>query len=262
MTHMTDTIRKPWSRDELLLVMNLYCRIPFGRQHSRASEVIELANALGRTPGSVAMKLNNLTSLDPEERAHGVKGLPGASQLDRLVWNEFHEDWERFAIESEQLRCQVTHCAPPVLATENMDESTDGPTESQRMVKTRLAQGFFRRMVLMAYQGKCCISGNPIPELLVASHILPWASHPEHRVNPCNGLCLSRLHDGAFDQGLITFDEDYRLVLSKRIRDHLAHRSIHDNFACFEGKPLNLPEKFYPDRQLLAKHRETLFKDA
>jgi putative restriction endonuclease len=262
MTHMTDTIRKPWSRDELLLVMNLYCRIPFGRQHSRASEVIELANALGRTPGSVAMKLNNLTSLDPEERARGVKGLPGASQLDRLVWNEFHEDWERFAIESEQLRCQVTHCAPPVLATENMDESTDGPTESQRMVKTRLAQGFFRRMVLMAYQGKCCISGNPIPELLVASHILPWASHPEHRVNPCNGLCLSRLHDGAFDQGLITFDEDYRLVLSKRIRDHLAHRSIHDNFACFEGKPLNLPEKFYPDRQLLAKHRETLFKDA
>ncbi|MBP8902558.1 MAG: HNH endonuclease [Thiobacillaceae bacterium] len=262
MTHMTDTIRKPWSRDELLLVMNLYCRIPFGRQHSRASEVIELANALGRTPGSVAMKLNNLTSLDPEERARGVKGLPGASQLDRLVWNQFHEDWERFAIESEQLRYQVTHCAQPVLATENMDESTDGPTESQRMAKTRLVQGFFRRMVLMAYQGKCCISGNPIPALLVASHILPWASHPEHRVNPCNGLCLSRLHDGAFDQGLITFDEDYRLVLSKRIRDHLAHRSIHDNFACFEGKPLNLPEKFYPDRQLLAKHRETLFKDA
>ena len=259
---MTDNIRKPWTRDELLLVMNLYCRIPFGRQHSKASEVVELANALGRTPGSVAMKLNNLTSLDPEERARGVKGLPGASQLDKRVWDEFHDDWEKVAIESEQLRYQVTQCSPPVLAAESTDESTVGPTEGQRTVKIRLAQGFFRRMVLMAYQSQCCISGNPIPALLVASHILPWASHPEHRVNPRNGLCLSRLHDAAFDQGLIAFDEDYRLVLSKRIKDHLAHKSIQDNFACFEGKPLKFPEKFYPDRQLLAKHRETLFRDS
>jgi len=257
---MSDTIRKPWNRGELLLVMNLYCRIPFGRQHSRAPEVIELAIALGRTPGSVAMKLNNLTSLDPEELARGVKGLPGASQLDRRVWNEFHEDWERLAIESEQLRQQVNQSPQPEIS--DLDAAIEGPTETERTVKVRLAQSFFRRMVLTTYQSQCCVSGNPIPELLVASHILPWASHPKHRVNPRNGLCLSRLHDGAFDQGLIAFDDDYRLLLSRRIRDHLSHQAIRDNFVCYEGKPLKLPEKFYPDRRFLAGHRERLFQDA
>lgn len=257
---MNDAIRKPWNRDELLLVMNLYCRIPFGRQHSRASEVIELARALGRTPGSVAMKLNNLTSLDPAEIARGVRGLPGASRLDRQVWQEFHEDWERLAIESEQLWRQVT--PSPLCAIDDLHAENPGPTETERTVKVRLAQGFFRRAVLTVYQGQCCISGNPILELLVASHILPWASHPQHRVNPRNGLCLSRLHDGAFDQGLIAFDEDYRLILSKRLKDHLTHQAIRDNFACYEGKQLKLPEKFVPDTAFLAGHRGSIFQDA
>lgn len=83
--------------------MNLYCRIPFGRQHSHAPEIIDLAQVLGRTPGSVAMKLNNLTSLDPEEQARGIKGLPGASKLDRQIWDDFHKNWEEMAAESELL---------------------------------------------------------------------------------------------------------------------------------------------------------------
>lgn len=257
---MSDTIRKPWNRGELLLVMNLYCRIPFGRQHSRAPEVIELAMVLGRTPGSVAMKLNNLTSLDPEELARGVKGLPGASQLDRQVWNEFHGDWERLVIESEQLRRQVTQSTQ--LEVEDQNAVKAGPTEADRSVKVRLVQGFFRSMVLTVYQGQCCISGNPIPELLIASHILPWSSHPQHRVNPRNGLCLSRLHDGAFDQGLIAFDDEYRLILSKRLKDHLTHQAIRDNFACYEGKALKLPEKFLPDKAFLAVHRDNIFQGA
>jgi putative restriction endonuclease len=97
------TIRKLWDRTELLLAMNLYCRIPFGRQHSQAPEIIDLAQVLGRTPGSVAMKLNNITSLDPEEKARGIKGLLGASNLDRQVWNEFHTNWEEMVAESELL---------------------------------------------------------------------------------------------------------------------------------------------------------------
>jgi hypothetical protein len=255
------SLRRPWKRDELLLVMNLYCRIPFGRQHSRAPEVIEMAGLLGRTPGSVAMKLNNLTSLDPEEHARGIRGLPGASRLDRQVWSEFHEDWERLAIESEQLRAQVGGASPASQVEEDADLQGEAKTEAERTVRVRLAQGFFRRTVLAAYQNQCCVSGNPVPELLIASHILPWASHPEHRVNPRNGLCLSRLHDGAFDQGLIAFDDDYRLILSRRLRDQLSHQSIHDNFACYEGKPMNLPEKFYPDRVFLAGHRESVFQE-
>lgn len=258
---MTKAKGKRWQRDELLLVMILYCRIPFGRQRSGAVEVIELAEALERTPGSVAMKLNNLTSLDPQERTRGVKGLDGASRLDRLVWNEFQQDWERLVLESERLRAQVSQKRDFLAIGADADPLAEGETEVDGTARVRLAQGFFRRMVLTAYRDRCCVSGNPLPELLVASHILPWASHPQHRVNPRNGLCLSHLYDAAFDRGLITFDEDCRLVVSKRIRDHLSNVAIHDNFARYQGKPFNPPEKFYPDRVFLAGHRDLVFHD-
>ena len=77
---------KPWSRDELILAMNLYCRLPFGKCDYRNAEVIALANAVGRTPSSVAMKLCNLASLDTYHRERGVKGLEGASRGDRAIW--------------------------------------------------------------------------------------------------------------------------------------------------------------------------------
>lgn len=271
-------IRKPWNRTELLVAMNLYCRIPFGRQHSHAPEVIKLAQVLGRTPSSVAMKLNNFTSLDPEEKARGIKGLPGASRLDRQIWDHFHTDWEEMAAESELLWKQLVEkpvtenqdsppsLEKPVEAPQEKTFSNDilklpiGPTESIRTQKVRLAQGFFRRTVLAAYLGRCCISDIPIPEFLIASHILPWALFPEQRINPCNGLCLSRLHDTAFDEGLITFDEDYRLVLSRRLKDYLPNESLQVNFSSYEGKSLRMPEKFFPEIKFLAHHREHIFQ--
>ena len=68
-------IRKDWTRDEHILAFNLYCKIPFGRQHSRAPEIIGLAKLLGRSTGSVALKLNNFSRLDPELKARGIKGI-------------------------------------------------------------------------------------------------------------------------------------------------------------------------------------------
>lgn len=265
------TIRKNWDRTELLLVMNLYCRIPFGRQHSQAPEIIDLAKSLGRTPGSVAMKLNNITSLDPKEKARGIKGLLGASNLDRQVWNEFDTNWKEMVAESELLWKQIVGGNNPLPPQEEPAKTDDdrlssgfptlstGSTEGVRVQKIRLAQGFFRRTILAIYAGRCCVSDIPIPELLIASHILPWASFPDLRTNPCNGLCLSRLHDAAFDQGFITFDDDYRLVLSKRIKDYLLNESLRLNFSCYEGRPLRLPEKFFPAETYLSYHREHIF---
>lgn len=267
-----NSTRKPWSREETLLAVNLYCRIPFGRQHSRAAEVINLATAIGRTPSSVAMKLNNFTSLDPEEQARGVSGLAGASKLDREVWDDLHRNWEQVATESEFLWGQIVEqekTVPHLVTGENFDGNVlndevqssawFGITEGTRTTTVRLAQGFFRRTVLAAYLGRCCISGIPIPELLIASHILPWADYPDQRINPCNGLCLSRLHDTAFDRGLLTFDEQYRLVLSKKIKDYMTTESVRHNFVIHEGEQMKLPEKFYPDKTFLSHHRECIF---
>nr|MBK7069626.1 HNH endonuclease [Deltaproteobacteria bacterium] len=100
---MVDVERRRWTRDELLLALHLYWRIPFGQQHKGNRQVIELAAVLDRTPSSVAMKLSNLTSLDAAELARGVKGLPGASALDAAVWQEFQTNYDVVAPESEGL---------------------------------------------------------------------------------------------------------------------------------------------------------------
>lgn len=267
--------RRPWTHDELLVAMNLYCKLPFGRLHHRTPEIIALAQALGRSSGSLAMKLSNFASLDPALQSRGIKGLEGASKADKEVWQAFHENWERYAAQSEmeyQRLIGNTPAAPaeteaeperrPHSSSEDAKypaSTPHGATEGERTVTVRYAQSFFRRAVLASYGVQCCITGNPIPELLVASHILPWSQFPMERINPRNGLCFSRTHDAAFDQGLITLDGQYRLVLSKRLRDYIPNPAIERDFLSFEGKPIALPEKFPPDPSFLDSHRRNIF---
>lgn len=66
------TSRKPWTHVELLIAMNLYCKLPFGQLDHRNSLIIEVAQKLGRTPSSLSMKLCNLASLDPRLQARGI----------------------------------------------------------------------------------------------------------------------------------------------------------------------------------------------
>jgi predicted restriction endonuclease len=237
--------------------------------------VIELAKAIDRTPGAVAMKLNNITSIDPDENNRGVKGLSGSSKLDKLIWDEFHNNWEDMAAESEILWQDLVTKEKTSGIENKPQEKTEingldvgledsihrGPTEVNRITKVRLSQYFFRQTVLSSYISRCCISGIPIPQLLIASHIMPWADFPDHRINPSNGLCLSRLHDTAFDKGFMCFDETYRLVLSKRIKDYLPNESLDMNFIAYEGNQLRLPEKFFPDKRFIEYHREHIYSD-
>src|SRR5690606_15788351 len=95
----------------------------------------------------------------------------------------------------------------------------DGPSETERLTRVRRVQRFFRTAVLASYEKRCAITGLAIPRLLTASHILPWSTAPARRADPSNGICLNALHDRAFDRGLLTFDEDMRVVLSPILRD-------------------------------------------
>ena len=253
--------RRDWTHDELTLAMNLYCQLPFGRLHKANSEIISLAQVIGRTPSSVAMKLCNLASLDPAHQQRGVKGLSSVSKGDREIWQEFHSDWERLSVESESLRERlgITSVPSKSESTRRSKEAFTGDTEGSRTVKVRLAQRFFRKSVLASYQSRCCVTDIAIPSLLVASHILPWSSFPTHRADPRNGLCLSRIHDAAFDQGLVTFDSDYRLILSRELRSATTNEVLRTSFLAFEGRPLRLPEKFRPDPTFLEKHRAEVF---
>src|SRR5258708_36151463 len=92
-----------WTREHSLIALNLYCKLPFGSFDQRNPIVREVASRMGRTPSSLAMKLSNLASLDPVQRARGIKGLSGASKQDREMWDEFQSEINILGPESEQL---------------------------------------------------------------------------------------------------------------------------------------------------------------
>jgi predicted restriction endonuclease len=255
-----------WTREHLLIALNLYCKLPFGSFDSDNAVVKEVAAKMGRSAGSLAMKLCNLASLDPVQRARGIKGLVGASQQDRLMWNEFQGNLSIFGAESEQM----LHDLFTKDETKEVDflqrdkarlVAPTGPTETQATVKVRRGQQFFRQAVLNAYDVRCCISGINVPDLLIASHIKPWGKFPEDRLNPRNGLCLSTLHDAAFDDGLITLDEKLSVVLSKRLKSFFPQITLEQNFVPFENKTIRLPDKLAePDPEFLRYHRQEIFK--
>ena len=99
-----DNRRRPWTRDELLLAINLYCKTTFGRIHIRNPEIIALAKLLGRTPGSVSYKLANFASIDENLDR---KGASNVSNLDRAVWAEFFADWDGMVFESERRMAEL-----------------------------------------------------------------------------------------------------------------------------------------------------------
>jgi putative restriction endonuclease len=213
------------------------------------------------------MKLCNFASLDPVQQARGIKGLPGASRQDIEIWDEFHAQIATFGVHSEELMHD--------LLTKDEEKEVDflgsdrirfaspvGPTEITGSVRLRRGQQFFRQAILNAYGLRCCISGINIPPLLIASHIKPWRDFPQERLDLCNGLCLSRLHDAAFDSGLITLDEKLSVVLSRRLKRFFPQVALEQNFVPFEGKPIDLPQKLAePNPEFLRYHREMIYVD-
>jgi putative restriction endonuclease len=257
MKAMAATERAPrWSREQLKLAFHLYCQLPFGKLHQSNPEIVTLASLIGRTPSAVAMKLSNFASLDPAITSSGRRGLEGASNLDREVWEEFHSNWEGLAIECEHLRLQIEPAPVDEALTETLGaEDFTGETRKV-LTEQRIKQRFFRRAVLSSYRGRCCMSRVSDPRLLVASHIVPWSADRANRLNPSNGLCLSAIHDRAFDQRLIWLTDDFRVVLSPAIEGS-QDAFVQSVFSPLAGTKIDLPERFMPSVEFIARHRES-----
>jgi predicted restriction endonuclease len=187
--------------------------------------------------------------------------LGNASILDREVWDEFHADWERLALECQALRSNAEQNFPEdgTDDAEIIPEDFIGETR-KTFTEQRIKQHFFRRAVLSSYRGRCCMSGLSEPRLLVASHIVPWSKDKENRLNPSNGLCLSAIHDKAFDKGLITLTDDFRVVISEELKRR-NENFIKDTFLPLSGKQIELPERFTPSIEFISHHRHSLFVD-
>ena len=241
--------RKKWTRRDQVLVLELYSRIPFGKMHRTNPDVVQLAELLGRSANSVAMKLANYASLDENLDR---KGLDGATNADRETWAEFFADPELFL---DMARSMLA--AEGDWPTNDDEPELKGFREGEdalRLVKVRKNQAVFRAMVMSAYDARCAVTGITQPDLLIASHIVPWRSSPKARLDPRNGICLNSLHDRAFDAGLISFKNDLTIMCSSKL-------SVPNDVASlFEGRVATAPEKFHPLPEYLEYHRDVLFE--
>lgn len=253
------TGHKLWTRDELILAVNLYCKLPFGKLHRLNPEVIHLANLIGRTPSSVAYKLVNFASLDPSLHARGIKGASNSSKLDREIWHEFFGNWDSLPFKSEVLLSEFENTT-----VENLNNIPDielpreGKTREQ-LVKVRVNQSFFRSAILASYNNTCCITGIQQAEFLIAGHIKPWSKDEKNRLNPRNGIAINALHDKAFENGYITISTDYRVKISPLLLKNKSQQNI-NFFGVFDNQPMILPTRFLPDIEFLKYHNEKVFK--
>ena len=77
------------------------------------------------------------------------------------------------------------------------------------------------------------------------------------RLHTANGLCLSTIHDHAFDRHLFSLTGDHRVILSERLKN-AKDDFLRQVFWPTEGRQIALPEKFVPETSFIARHRERM----
>jgi putative restriction endonuclease len=205
------------------------------------------------------MKCCNLASLDETHQARGVKGLKKASSVDRDLWAEFQANPDKVGYEAAIAYARIESAA--FLPTRQPDlEALEG-RERERMVRVRVNQYFFRDMMLAGYSETCAVCRLPIRRLLVASHIVPWSVDPSLRMNPRNGLCLCGTHDLAFEHGFVRVHRDFsiHITLPEGFRPDPATR---DWLLRFDGGRIQLPQRWQPDPEFLARKLTLLERDS
>ena len=245
-----------WTREEEIIVFNLYCKIPFQKSSKTHPDVVRIAQLIGRTPSAVNMKIGNYGSFDPNLKRQGISGLTNVSKLDKQIWDEFNGNWDELAFLSEKLIAKLENVP--------IEEKVSAPIpvgyEKTITTKQRVNQSFFRNALLSSYSSACCITGISNSSLLLASHIKPWRdSSDSEKTNPENGLLLNALHDKAFDAGLITVTPDYLIRVSDKITDKFDGQIIKRFFGDYNKKKITLPEKFYPKKEFLEYHNDIVF---
>jgi putative restriction endonuclease len=125
------------------------------------------------------------------------------------------------------------------------------------LVKPRLGQGAFRVAVADAYHRTCAVSGGKVLPALDAAHIRPFALGGTHKLS--NGILFRRDIYSVFDAGYVTIDDQYRFVVSERVKTDFNNGN---EYRRLHGTPLSMPVTPLdrPDREALRWHNENVFR--
>ena len=91
-------------------------------------------------------------------------------------------------------------------------------TERSGLVTSRVGQGAYRKRIIHRWEYQCAVTGFNKLDILIASHIVPWANSTDaERLDVHNGILLSPTYDALFDKHLISFDHQGKILLSDSI---------------------------------------------
>lgn len=243
-----------WTREQTIVALSVYCKIPFNKASNTNPEIVKAAKLIGRSPVAVKMKVGNFGSFDPELKKRGIVGLANTSKLDEEIWNEYCNDWEKLAYDSERILARLSNTT--IQETNGIDISKipEGE-ERERLTRQRINQTFFRAAVLSSYNNKCCVTNLTCTELLEACHIVDWSKDVKNRLNPSNGICLNVLFHKAYDKNYLGISPDYVVFISgKLFDDKIAQENIMQFFQKYHKTKIQLPDRFLPNRELLDLH--------
>lgn len=246
---------KNWTEAEITLALVLYLRTPYSKITRTNPEIIELAQSLGRTPGSVSLKLANLASCDPKVAQAGRKGKSHGAKSDKIVWDRYIgagrlKSLDRLMTDAEAILSE-TGIRPTVVGLAGVSEPQD--TDGLTLVRRRRHQAYFRETVMQMYDRRCVVTGLAVSSLLEVAHIIPWSENEALRLVPANGLTLNPLIHRAYDAHLIGIDGDMKIHVA---RDLIAASDgkLLDLFNGLNGASLRLPPNVAPNPDYLSEH--------
>ena len=266
-----------WERHELLIAQDLEERFVYmtnGKLPGGQNKlIVQMADYLGRSAGSLSRKITNIGRFDPEWGHTTVrKDRDSEAIMEERLTNPM-EIREAAKAEYDRLGIDISSLPPLPTLTEDyaqLNQPTpilpDGIPAPMKptIVMPRWGQAKFRRTVLNAYNDRCAVTGLHAPRrMLNAAHIRPWReSDWRDRLSPKNGLSLGVNYHAAFDAGFITVTDRMTWAVSFRFASE--YPALYERqFQPFDGVGVNLPSdsNLWPSKDELAWHRIHVFEN-
>ena len=207
-----------------------------------------------------ALKTSVLAAKLSDEFYYEITDVRSRETIKQTLMNTYFPEYSGRSIKSDirysqEIEKQILY-DPAENYARRVTKQIEGETIEAREELLILRSHIFRKAVLEVYGKQCAISGlkiDPIRQtlLLDACHIVPFARTMDDTIR--NGIALSPTFHRAFDNGLIAIDDDYRLMVNPKLKDHNPSAGIRQ----YEHQTIFLPDKepFYPSLHRLVEHR-------
>ena len=171
-----------------------------------------------------------------------------AANIQKALWNQSF------------INCASDHYSASLLSTSEAipNYGIELPNTED---KERIRNQGFRKAIVRLYEHRCALCGIKMltPEghtIVDAAHIKPWSE--SHNDLPTNGMALCKLCHWSFDEGLMSVDQSYRVLISPAVKKD---PNLPGHILTLSERPMFRPQesRYWPDQENFAWHRKEMF---